>query len=316
LTEAGRYAVPRLSFYDMKGIFKDRSPRFQLFVFITLTLLCVFGGGMTGFIVGLFFGGGDLNAAASSFYAIHAQQFVSSLSFLAAPIAYAWLCSDDVRRTLALVRVPSIYIYLITALMVFCLSPTIDLVGSWNADMHLPEALAPLEEKMRLMEDLAAEITDRLLAEQGFAALLLNIFVIGFMAALCEEALFRGGLQLSLMRLLRNPHLAIWLTAFLFSAIHLQFYGFLPRLLLGAFLGYLLYRTGSLLPSILAHFINNATIVIARYFGLVETSADDWFLAPDNPAANLLIALAGLALFFLLVILLKRLVGKKGSAGL
>jgi membrane protease YdiL (CAAX protease family) len=95
--------------------------------------------------------------------------------------------------------------------------------------------------------------------------LLLNLLVIAIVPAIGEELLFRGYLQQSFSNWLSNPHVAIIVTAVLFSAIHLHFQAFLPRFILGVLLGYLFYWSGSLWLPILAHFANNAQAVIISY---------------------------------------------------
>ena len=94
--------------------------------------------------------------------------------------------------------------------------------------------------------------------------LLLNMIVIALIPAIGEEMTFRGVLQQWLTRKM-NPHLAILLSAAIFSFIHFQFYGFLPRMFLGVLLGYMFYITGSLWTSILMHFLNNGTAVVLYY---------------------------------------------------
>src|SRR5690606_21183338 len=103
--------------------------------------------------------------------------------------------------------------------------------------------------------------------------LILGILVIGVLAGIGEEYLFRGILQPKLHIYTGNAHAGIWLAAFIFSAIHFQFYGFLPRLMLGALFGYLYYYSGSLVYPIIAHILNNVFTVVAVYLsklGIVE----------------------------------------------
>ena len=94
---------------------------------------------------------------------------------------------------------------------------------------------------------------------------ILAIFVIAVIPGIGEELLFRGFLQNILRRIFKNDHVAIWTAAIVFSAIHFQFYGFIPRVLLGALFGYLYVWTGNLLIPICAHFINNSVSLIALY---------------------------------------------------
>ena len=95
--------------------------------------------------------------------------------------------------------------------------------------------------------------------------MLFNIFLIAFIPAMGEELFFRGALQ-GALRDWKGIKTAIWITAIVFSAIHLQFYGFVPRMLLGAFFGYLIFWSNSIWPAVLAHFVNNVMAVIFYYF--------------------------------------------------
>lgn len=135
----------------------------------------------------------------------------------------------------------------------------------WNSHLVLPSALAPLEQWMREMETQLMELTRFLTDFQSISELLAGILVIGVLAGIGEEVFFRGVIQPKLQGYLRSPHWGIWLTAIIFSAIHVQFYGFLPRLFLGALFGYMYHYTGSLIYPILAHILNNSLTLLAVY---------------------------------------------------
>ncbi len=123
----------------------------------------------------------------------------------------------------------------------------------------------PLPEWMGSMEDTTNDMIQNLLISNRPYELFFNLLVVAILPAIGEEMVFRGILQRQLERWSRNPHLAIWVAAMIFSAFHLQFEGFIPRLLLGALLGYLLYWTKNLWVPIIAHFFNNALQVLAIY---------------------------------------------------
>jgi membrane protease YdiL (CAAX protease family) len=122
-----------------------------------------------------------------------------------------------------------------------------------------------LEEMLMPLEEQATVLTDFLLNMSSGKDLFINLIVMAAIPAVCEELAFRGVIQSSLSKAFNNIHVGIWVSAFIFSAIHMQFYGFLPRLALGAVLGYLLIWTGSMWAPILAHFTNNAFAVVERY---------------------------------------------------
>jgi membrane protease YdiL (CAAX protease family) len=137
------------------------------------------------------------------------------------------------------------------------------------------------------MEESAKVLTERFLNTSSVGMMLVNLLVMALLPAVCEEMMFRGWLQRVLGKSV-NYHTAIWVSAFVFSAIHFQFYGFIPRMLIGAALGYLYYYTGSLWAPIVAHFTNNAAAVVTAFltyngytsidFDLIGTG-DTWYLS-------------------------------------
>ncbi len=165
------------------------------------------------------------------------------------------------------------------ALMLVAL-PAINLLGYWNQQMTLPTFLEPLEQWMKTQEESAKILTEQFMDVTTIGGLIINLLLMALLPAIAEELTFRGVLQ----RLFqakgekgdeakrregeRIPHLAIWCSAILFSAIHLQFYGFVPRMLMGALFGYMLAWTGSLWIPILMHFTNNAMAVLLYFVTL------------------------------------------------
>lgn len=157
-------------------------------------------------------------------------------------------------------------IYLLAFLFLFTFSPLMELVGKWNESLSLPASLQGVEEWMRLQEDNMADLTERMVMVDQFSLLLMNILVIAVLPAVAEEFFFRGNLMHIIQRMVRNHHVSIWTTAIIFSAIHYQFYGFLPRMLLGAFFGYMLVWTQNIWVPVVAHFINNAVVTILAFY--------------------------------------------------
>jgi membrane protease YdiL (CAAX protease family) len=166
----------------------------------------------------------------------------------------------------------------LTLIVVVAFMPFNSLIIEWNAGMTLPDALSGVELWMRNQEDQLARLTEFMTAFDTPIQFGVAMLVIGILPAIGEEVLFRGVLQRKLTEHWVNPHLAIWVAAALFSAIHVQFYGFLPRLLLGALFGYLYYWSGSLLIAIFAHFVNNGVMVLMLYLyqrKLVDYNIED-----------------------------------------
>lgn len=143
----------------------------------------------------------------------------------------------------------------------------------WNAQLDLPESMSEMESWMKEMETQLMELTKFLTDFQTIPELLTGILVIGVFAGIGEEMFFRGVVQPKMKLYTNSAHWGIWLTAIIFSAIHVQFYGFLPRVFLGALFGYLYMYSGSLVYPILAHIFNNSLTVIVVYManqGMVD----------------------------------------------
>lgn len=135
----------------------------------------------------------------------------------------------------------------------------------WNSQMVLPDFLSEVEQWMREMETQLMELTQFLTDFQSIPELLTGILVIGVFAGVGEEMFFRGLIQPKMQGYFRSAHWGIWVTAIIFSAIHAQFFGFLPRVFLGALFGYLYHYTGSLFYPILGHILNNALTLLLVY---------------------------------------------------
>jgi membrane protease YdiL (CAAX protease family) len=156
--------------------------------------------------------------------------------------------------------------------MLIIVLPLVNALMIWNQGLHLPESMAALEEWMRDKEAQLGSITEKFVMTGSFTLLGVNLLVMAVLPALGEEFIFRGILMKWFSRSM-NIHWAIILSAFIFSAIHMQFLGFFPRLFLGIVLGYVFYWSGSLWASVWLHFLNNAMTVIMYFLvarGLVD----------------------------------------------
>lgn len=139
----------------------------------------------------------------------------------------------------------------------FASVPAMNMVISWNESLTLPESMSGLESWMRSSEQSAGDMVKTLISGTSVGSLILAILIMGILAGFSEELFFRGTFQRLLITTPVNAHVAIWITAIVFSAIHMQFFGFVPRLLLGAFFGYLAWWSGSVWLAVIAHIINN-----------------------------------------------------------
>jgi len=202
----------------------------------------------------------------------------TTLPILAAPVFFAYV----------IVRDPGDYIkpsfrfpwgLLLLILLIMMLSnPIIEILSNINQKMKLPHFLNPVQKWMVDSESSAEKITGVMLQMKNIWDLIFNVLLIGLLTAVVEEFMFRGVLQTIFVRWTKNVHAAIWITAILFSAFHMEFFGFLPRLMLGVLFGYFVAWSGSIWTSVWAHFINNGTAVVVTYlfqYKLIKMNPDD-----------------------------------------
>ena len=161
--------------------------------------------------------------------------------------------------------IPSGSILLIILIIMMVSLPLINGLVSLNEMMKLPASLGGMEKWMKETEDQTARITEEFLDVHSMGGLAVNMLMIAILPAIGEEMIFRGLFQRLLGEWFKNIHVAIFLAAFLFGAIHFQFYGLLPRMMLGVMFGYLYLWTGTLWAPVFAHFLNNGAAVLISY---------------------------------------------------
>jgi membrane protease YdiL (CAAX protease family) len=198
--------------------------------------------------------------------ALYVLQFISTtIPIMLAPLFFARYIVNHPADYLK----PSFrfhWLLLIVAFFVMMTSaPLIELLSNINQQMVLPKWLGWLEEWMKKSEEQARLFTNVILKMDSVWDMLKNVLLIGLLTAIAEEFMFRGVLQTIMQRWTKNTHVAIWITAALFSAFHLEFYGFLPRMLLGGLFGYFVAWSGSIWPAVWGHFLNNGTAVLVTY---------------------------------------------------
>lgn len=200
-----------------------------------------------------------MNSRSDWWLLIIMQGLSSVVLFILTALGYWWWIE---RKTVADFNsrdVPPAAIFLFIFALQLTFMPINGYLASINENIQLP---AGLESVLKEMEESAAKITEFLAKTDTLPQLLMNILVIGVIAGVGEELVFRGVVLRKLLKGLNNEHLAVWLSAIIFSAIHFQFYGFLPRMMLGALFGYLYIWTGNIRIPIAAHIFNNTVAVI------------------------------------------------------
>lgn len=228
--------------------------------------------------------------------ALHIVQVLGGFGLLvASPLLWLWLRGGPLPTWRGLVRQP----LLISAALMPVALPLVNWLAGINEGLVFP--VAAIHEWMRASEDQAQQLTEAFLNMPTIWHLAFNLLMFGVVPAVGEELIFRRIVQRSLFQRWGNVHLAVWVSAALFSAIHMQFFGFIPRLILGAGLGYLFAFSGRLAYPVVAHFVNNAMAVVLVYGqanGMVREGVDA--TGRDNP----LQALFSLAMVMMLLYLM------------
>ncbi|MBB3970081.1 CPBP family intramembrane glutamic endopeptidase [Mucilaginibacter phyllosphaerae] len=258
----------------MKSTVNQTSPARQFLYFVVLfagifVLFNVIGLALIGLFYGfdLLMNIGRLNFSdPQTVPALYLLQIVTTtIPLFAAPVVFAYWLTPTPRAYLKPTLKFPLWLWIIAFFVMLISSPLIELLSNLNQQMVLPGWLNGIERWMKESEENAKRITNAILQMKTPFDCIKNVFLIGFLTAIAEEFLFRGGMQTILLNWIKKPHTAIWVTAAIFSAFHLEFYGFLPRMLLGALFGYFVYYSGSIWPAVWGHFLNNATAVIATY---------------------------------------------------
>ncbi|HAL81106.1 MAG TPA: hypothetical protein DCO83_01825 [Mucilaginibacter sp.] len=284
-------------------------PAAQFFIFIGIFLMILFAGNLIGLgIVRAVYGLNTVMDIAAlkmnSPHLINALWIIqiagTTFPIFAAPVFFSYVIVRDPDDYIK----PSFRLHwtlfaLVFLVMVFS-NPVIEVLSNINQKMHLPSFLSGVQKWMEDSEKSAQKITEVMLQMKTIWDMIIDVLLIGLLTAIVEEFMFRGVLQTIFVRWTRNHHVAIWITAILFSAFHIEFFGFLPRLMLGVLFGYFVAWSGSIWPAIWAHFLNNGAAVVATYLfqhKIIKANPDDQHLF--NAAGYIISLLIMLFLLFI-----------------
>ena len=257
----------------MRGMLKHKSAVTQILLVVSISLASFFLLGMLGTVIlGQMTGFSIMeisdpsNWDYSGLRTIALVRGMQGVQFISLFLVPTWLCtrllSLDSREYLGLKKIRINYLVAGVAAMIISI-PFVNWMGDINRNIDFPPNIASW---MKEKEEEASMLIRALLSRRTPADLVLNMFFIAILAAVGEELLFRGLLQRLFIKLFRSPFVGIIVAAFLFSAMHMQFYGFLPRFLLGVILGFIYWYSGSLWVAIIAHFIYDAALIVLAYF--------------------------------------------------
>ena len=197
---------------------------------------------------------------------------------------------------------------ILVIILAFCAFPVTSLAGELNSKLVLPGLLSGVEQWMKDKEDYANHLMDLLMAPETLSGLWMNILIIACIPAIGEELIFRGIFQKLFQNIFKSGHLSVWFTSLIFSAVHFQFYGFLPRFLLGLIFGYLFLWTKNLWLPVLAHFINNAVPTVWSYMKGWETINEKSSASPAEQSVVVILSIVAGSL--ILVYFRRRSAGK------
>jgi uncharacterized protein len=291
--------------------FERSKPIAQLLMFIGITFISFF---ILGIILVVLQQSGSVDlfkiqdpASYSDNAVVQASRYIQILQdffvFIIPTVVITFLVSKNKLQYLQINKIGSLSLLMMGAVTIIVSMPLINFLGELNQRIPLPDFL-------KQMEHTADDIEAAFEMHHTMYDLLFNLLVMALLAGICEELFFRAGLQKILMKMTKNPHLAIWIATAVFSAIHFQFSGFFPRMLLGVFLGYLYYWSGSLWVDIFAHCMFNGVQILVQYLQYVKATpgiVDKTF----SPTPEIGYVIISIALVTLLLVAIYKLSGKK-----
>lgn len=279
----------------MNPVFKEKKPFAQLLVLVGLMLL---GFALSAIVLAaMTLSGADAQDLNTMTWTTAVSQV---LTFAMPALLWVLLYVGDFRNGLQLDFALSKWGKAgVGVLLLILLLPALDWVTEWNKGWHLPESMAVLEQQLRDANEASEQLVKQILARPGTGAFVVNLFVVALLPAVCEELFFRCGIQQLLQKCFKNnAHVAIMLTAVIFSLAHGEFFAFVPRFVMGLMLGYLFYLSKSVLVNMLVHFCNNAFIVVLYFLynnGTIGIDPSEPLLMPW--LLTTLCAMAALLLF-------------------
>ncbi len=207
------------------------------------------------------------------------------LTFIAGPLLYLNIVYGNKWKNFLHLKHFDPILLLLFPIALFSLYPLMGYIGELIGKLPLPEFLDGMDKS-------SMEVLAGLLKMDSFGALVINLFIVGVLPGIGEELLFRGIIQKEIQKKWFNPHLAIWITAFIFSAVHMQIAGLIPKMMIGALLGYAYFYSGSLILPMILHCLNNSTATIALYFMGSNINVDNLDKEESIPIASVVISTA------------------------
>lgn len=294
---------------QLNGIFKHTGSGFQLLLFLALLLLGALLGALAGFLLSNWIYGLGIQELGGAIQSDDPRalglgrliQVSGQIGlFVLPPLLWAYLVRPTFTAFLGFRNNVPLLGYLPWVLLMMACLPLIHALADLNHQVSFPDSLKNLESWMQLKEKQAEEMTHFFLGVQSLSGLLFNLLMVALIPAFGEELVFRSGLQPLLGKITRSRHAGVILSALLFSAMHLQFYGLFPRFVLGLFLGYAFLWTASIWVPMLMHFVNNAAAIIVFYLahnGHIDVKMEEFGAGGGYTALTLSIVISSFLLY-------------------
>ena len=226
-------------------------------------------------------------------------QSIQSIGFFVIPGFLFWyLFFDDRKLTLEQPKKVNALAFVLIFLTIISLVPLISVLVVWNSEIQLPSGMSDLETTLQNLENDAAVLTEKILAGTSIKHYLLNLLIIAILPAIGEEFIFRGILQKLLADWTKNSFIAIILAGTILRGFHLQFYGFIPRLSLGIYFGFVFYWSKSIWFAVWAHFLNNALAVSLHFLSLRNIELFPAYFGEESISVLNLVAGTALTIIF------------------
>lgn len=283
----------------------------QALIFLVIVLVGFFVvGPLIGLVLGFpFYDGGIMeyleaftsasgnNKIKIPFYIV--QGFTTAVSMILIPLMYLKISAKK-NPNIFFKNPLSVVLIFLTLIITITFMSVNSVFIEWNASISFPDFMSGFEDWARATEDRAAELTKFLTTFDSVGQFIFAFIIIAILAGVGEELVFRGFLQNQFHKAFDNIHLAIWVSAFLFSAIHMQFFGFIPRMLLGALFGYLYHWSGNLAIPMISHAVNNGFTLVLVYLNQIGTIDFDMENSEAAPLSTVFIfaIITGALMFF------------------
>jgi hypothetical protein len=294
---------------------ENKHPLIQLIAMLGLSLISLLLVMIVGFVIGAAVWGNDftsafLDASKNENY-IEYMKYLQILShlgmFIVPALIFGRLSGGNTISYFTLNKSTGIAVFFAALLLIAFAQPFINILVEWNQGLKLPDSMSSTQQWMQQSEDEANKMTELFMTTGTVSGLMVNLLMMALIPAIGEELVFRGVLQRLLVRWFRSAWIGITVASVIFSAIHVQFFGFVPRFVLGFVLGFVFQVSGRLWISIFIHFLNNSLAVITYWLYANKTIS----VSPDDIANfnnNIPVLLISIVLFLASFVLFQRVV--------